>query len=66
MTDTLQVVAENTAVLAAIFADGNHGKVMTNRWIDRGKPVKQDDRTGDDIDRELSEKFGWAHTTTND
>lgn len=28
-------------------------------WID-GKTAQQDTRTGDDIDRELSEKFGWA------
>lgn len=59
MTDTLQAIAENTAVPAAGFTDGSAGKAMTRRWADLDKPVKKDERTGDDIDRELSEKFGW-------
>lgn len=60
VTDTLQAIAENTAVPASGFSDGKHGKTMTLRWADRDKPVeKGDERTGDDIDRELSEKFGW-------
>lgn len=60
VTDTLQAIAENTAVPASGFSDGKHGKAMTLRWVDRDKPIeKEDERTGDDIDRELSEKFGW-------
>lgn len=60
VTDTLQAISENTAVPAAGFSDGQHGKTMTLRWADRDKPVKKEDtRTGDDIDRELSKKFGW-------
>lgn len=60
VTDTLQAIVENTAVPAAGFSDGKHGKIMELRWADRDKPgEKGDERTGDDIDQELSEKFGW-------
>lgn len=66
MTDTLQAIAENTSVPAAGFTDGKHGRVMTVRWADRGKPVEKDERIGDEIDRELSEKFGWAEVRDNE
>lgn len=66
MTDTLQVIAENTSVPAAGFTDGKHGRAMTIRWADRGKPVEKEKRTGDEIDRELSAKFGWAEVRDNE
>lgn len=45
MTDTLKAIA------------GANERYID--WINR-KPTKQDNRTGDEIDRELSEKFGWG------
>lgn len=59
VTDTLQAIAENTAVPASGFTDGKHGRVMTRRWVELDKLTEKDERTGDDIDRELSMKFGW-------
>lgn len=50
MTDTLQAIAENTAVPAAGFSDGKHGKAMTHRWAERDKPAPPEDtRTAEEI-----------------
>lgn len=63
MTDTLQAIAENTAVPAAGFSDGKHGKAMTIRWADRRKPTPPEEtRTAeeiiDHIRRRLEEVIG--------
>lgn len=50
VTDTLQAIAENTAVPAAGFSDGKHGKAMTIRWSDKDKPAPTEDtRTAEEI-----------------
>lgn len=50
MTDTLQAIAENTAVPAAGFSDGKHGKAMTLRWADRDKPTTPEEtRTAEEV-----------------
>lgn len=50
MTDTLQTIAENTAVPAAGFTDGKAGKAMTRRWIERDKPAPPEEtRTAEEV-----------------
>jgi len=50
VTDTLQTIAENTAVPAAGFTDGRAGKAMTRRWIERDKPAPPEEtRTADEV-----------------
>lgn len=50
VTDTLQAIAENTAVPAAGFSDGKHGKAMTRRWAERDKPAPPEEaRTAEEI-----------------
>lgn len=50
VTDTLQAIAENTAVPAAGFSDGKHGKAMTIRWADKDKPTPPEEtRTTEQI-----------------
>lgn len=49
VTDTLQAIAENTAVPAAGFSDGKHGKAMTRRWADKDKPVPVETRTPEEV-----------------
>lgn len=50
VTDTLQVIAENTAIPAASFTDGKAGKAMTRRWADWDKPAPpKETRTAEEI-----------------
>lgn len=50
VTDTLQAITENTAVPAAGFSDGKHGKAMTIRWADKDKPAPPEEtRTAEEI-----------------
>lgn len=50
VTDTLQAIAENTAVPAASFTDGKHGKAMTRRWVEKDKPAPPEEtRTPEEV-----------------
>lgn len=50
VTDTLQAIAENTAVPAASFTKGEYGKAIARRWADKDKPAPpQDTRTAEEI-----------------
>ncbi len=50
VTDTLQAIAENTAVPAASFTDGKHGKAMTRRWAEKDKPAPPEEtRTPEEV-----------------
>lgn len=52
VTDTLQAIAENTAIPAASFTNGEAGKAIGKRWIERNDPQtnkKEETRTADEI-----------------
>ena len=50
VTDTLQAIAENTAIPAAGFTNGEAGRAMTRRWIERNKPIPPaDTRTAEQV-----------------
>lgn len=58
MTDTLQAIAENTAVPAASFTEGRHGKAMSLRWVDKDKPAPPEDtRTADEVIEHIRKKM---------
>jgi len=58
VTDTLQAIAENTAVPAASFTDGKAGKAMTRRWAEKGKPVPPEEtRTPEEVAGYMLEKL---------
>lgn len=58
ITDTLQAIAENTAVPAASFTEGKHGKAMTRRWADRNKPEPTPEtRTPEEVIAYMKEKL---------
>ena len=57
VTDTLQVIAENTAIPAAYCSEGKSGKSISRRWIDWDKPAPPEDtRTGDEIIEQIKAK----------
>ena len=57
MTDTLQAIAENTAVPASYYSNGKAGKVMTRRWVDLDKPEQPEEtRTPEEIIEQLKAK----------
>ena len=49
LTDALMIIAENTAKFA-------RGRYLTQRWVDRFKPV--DNRTGDEIVADVIKNAG--------
>ena len=50
VTDTLQAIAENTAVPAAGFTEGKHGRAMTIRWAEKDKPTPPEEtRTPEEV-----------------
>lgn len=58
VTDTLQAIAENTAVPAAGFTDGKHGKTMTRRWTERDKPEPPEEtRTAEEVIEHIKERL---------
>lgn len=58
VTDTLQTIAENTAIPAAVFTDSKSGKAMARRWIEPDKPVPQKEtRTADKIIDHIKKKI---------
>lgn len=56
VTDTLQTIAENTAIPAAYYSGGKAGKTMTRRWADLDEPAKKETRTGKEIIEQLKAK----------
>lgn len=59
VTDTLQAIAENTAIPAASFTDGKHGKAMALRWADKDKPKSSEDtRTAEEIIDHIKKGLG--------
>ena len=50
MTDTLQTIAENTAIPAAGFTNGEAGRAMTRRWIEQDKLMpSENSRTAEQV-----------------
>lgn len=55
VTDTLQAIGENTAILAACLTKGEAGKAMTIRWADRALGMEaqnapaQDNRSPEEV-----------------
>lgn len=57
VTDTLQAIAENTAVPAAYYSNGNAGKAIARRWADLDKPTPPEEtRTPKEIIAQLKAK----------
>ncbi len=58
MTDTIQAIAENTAVPAASFSDGKFGKAMPLRWADKDKPTPPaETRTAEEVIEHIRRKL---------
>lgn len=58
MTETLQAIAENTAVPAASFTDGKAGKAVPCRWSDWDKPAPPEEtRTPEEVIAYMKEKL---------
>lgn len=58
ITDTLQTIAENTAITAASFTDGKAGKAMSRRWIEKDAPKqKEETRTAEEIIDHIRKKL---------
>ena len=50
VTDTLQTIAENTAIPAAGFTNGEAGKSMSRRWSELDKPAPPEEtRTPEEV-----------------
>lgn len=49
VTDTLRMIAENTAVPAASFTDGKMGQYIPARWLEALTPPREETRTPEEI-----------------
>jgi len=58
VTDTLQAIAENTAVPAASFTEGKSGKAMSRRWAEKNEPAPPEEtRTPEEVIEYMKEKL---------
>lgn len=58
VTDTLQAIAENTAIEANKFLEEPVGKVMTRRWADQDKPAPPEEtRTAEEVIEHIKERL---------
>lgn len=58
VTDTLQAITENTAAPAAYYTEGKHGKAISRRWADLGRPEPPEEtRTAEEIIACIKEKL---------
>lgn len=58
VTDTLQVIAENTAIEANKFLEKPVGKTMTRRWADLDKPAPPEEtRTAEEVIEHIKERL---------
>lgn len=60
VTDSLKMIAEHTAVPAAVFSEGNMGQYLSVRWADAVDPPKTETRTAEEIIAETRQAFKKA------